>query len=215
MKITFIDPTNFLEKRNVERVFGCTYSHYPIPNIFILQAAAVFEEAGFVAKYIDAPILKWNLEDTIEFLKGDFSDVYCFYTVNLAKKIDLYFVEKIRALYPDKLIIFFGPTPTYAPADFLRDEFTIVVRGEPELTMRELASSLLNGEDYRNIKGISFLSAGSVMQNEMRPTNEDLDSLPFPARHILLYRERYHNPKLNRRPFTAVLTSRGCPYQCR
>lgn len=215
MKITFIDPPNFLERKNIERVFGCTYSHYPIPNIFILQAAAVFEEAGFIAKYIDAPVLRWSLKDTVEFLKGNPSDVYCFYTVNLAKKIDLYFLEKIRTIYPEKLIIFFGPTPTYAPTDFLRDENTIVVRGEPELTMKELAHHLLNGKDYRNIKGISLLSAGSVMQNEMRPINEDLDSLPLPARHILLCRERYYNPKLNRRLFTAVIISRGCPYQCR
>lgn len=215
MKVTFFIPPSLNPKRVPERVFGCTYSHYPIPNIFILQVAAIFECVGFTANYIDAPVLKWNRKDTIEFLKTDFSDIYCFYTVNLAKKLDLYFLEKIRAIYPDKLIIFFGPTPTYAPADFLRDEFTIVVRGEPELIFQELANCLLNNKDYHHIKGISCLSAGKITHNEMMPLNEDLDNLPFPDRHILLHRERYYNPKLNRRPFTAAITSRGCPYRCR
>ncbi len=215
MKITFIDPPNFLEKKNIERVFGCTYSHYPIPNIFVLQAAAVLEEASLDAKYIDAPILKWNLKDALKFLSNDVSDVYCFYTVNLSKKLDLSFSEKIRAIYPEKLIIFFGPSPTYEPDDFLRDENRSVVRGEPALRFKELAGCLLNNKDYRSIKGVSYLSAGKIIHNEMMPIIEDLDRLPFPARNILLLRERYYNPKLNHRPFTAAISSRGCPYQCR
>lgn len=215
MKITFIDAPNFLGKKNIERVFGCTYSHYPVPNIFILQVAAIFEEEGFIAEYIDAPILRWNLKNTIEFLKADVSDLYCFYTVNLAEEIDLYLLEEIRRLYPEKIIIFFGPTPTYEPAHFLKDENIVVVRGEPELVFKELAKCLLINKDYRNINGISYLSAGRLIHNEMMPLNENLDNLPFPSRHILLHRQRYYNPKLSRRPFTSVITSRGCSYRCR
>jgi radical SAM superfamily enzyme YgiQ (UPF0313 family) len=41
----------------------------------------------------------------------------------------------------------------------------------------------------------------------------DLDSRPFPARH-LLGNQVYHNPKLKTGPYTTMFTSRNCPFHC-
>jgi len=67
MKVTFIDPPDFLNKKNIERVFGCTYSLYPIPNIFSLTMAAVLEKEGFRVNYIDMANEGCGLTDSENF----------------------------------------------------------------------------------------------------------------------------------------------------
>lgn len=215
MRVTFFVPPAFSRKKVPERVFGCTYSQHPFPNIFILQAVSVLQRDNIEAQFIDAPVMGWSVAEAVEFLRKDSSQAVCFYTVNLAKEIDIYFAKEVRRLHPAKTIVFFGPAPTFYTQEFLIDEKTLVVRGEPEETFGELGRRVREGEDFYSVRGISYLREGSIVHNEARPLIEHLDSLPFPARHIMKERLRYYNPKLSRRPFTVAFTARGCPYRCR
>jgi radical SAM superfamily enzyme YgiQ (UPF0313 family) len=213
MKISFIDPPNLLNKRNVERVFGCTYSLYPLPNLYSLYNASVLEREGFLVNYIDMANEGWSKKRLLNFIKKDDSDVYVFYSVNLSMDSDLLVAEEIRKIKKDVYIIFLGPAPTYFKERFLKDENTFVIRSETEETILELMHCLANNESYSHIKGISFLREGKVFNNPTRALIEDLDKLPFPARH-LLKKEIYYNPKLPQRPFTVMQTSRNCAYRC-
>lgn len=218
-KCTFLIPPVLCGTREVERVFGCTYGLYPIPNIFFLYVASIFLKQGYQVDYIDAPVIKWSKEAFMESIKSQKNDIYLFYTVNLAKKTDLMAVDYIRLNYHDSVIIFMGPSPTYTPEDYLADQRSIVIRGEMEETALELSLALpelLNGNDkvLTSIKGISYRINGHIIHNASRPPISNLDKLAFPARH-LLQKNRYYNPKLGIIPFTALLTSRGCAFRCR
>lgn len=213
MKLTFIEPPNLLAKMAVERVFGCTYSLYPIPNIFSLSNAALLEQEGFRVGYIDMANAGWRLARFKEFLKTDKSNAYVFYSVNLSQKPDIFAYGIIREVKPDVSIVFSGPAPTYFAGDFLRDKNTFVVRGETELTLLELAQYFKNGGNLKSISGLSFLENGKVIENVSRSLIKNLDELPFPARR-LLNRNMYYNPKLPKGPFTVVQTSRNCSYRC-
>ena len=213
MKITFIDPPNFLEKRNIERVFGCTYSLYPIPNIFSLSNAALLEKEGFEVGYIDMANEGWGISRFRAFLRADNSAAYVFHSVNLSKACDILTHKLIREIRKDVLIIFSGPAPTYFSKDFLKDKNTFALRGETEFTLLELLRSFKEGAGFKKICGLSFLENGKVSDNPCRGLIENLDGLPFAARH-LLKRNLYCNPKLPKRPFTAIQTSRNCSYQC-
>jgi len=94
------------------------------------------------------------------------------------------------------------------------DENSYVARGEPEYTMLELVKALEAKSNINGIKSVSFRASDEIIHNANREPIEDLDSLPFPARHLLEERDVYYNPKLGMRPFTAVCTSRGCSYRC-
>ena len=89
MKITFLTPPILIGNRATERVAGCTYSLYPVPNIYELTIAAVAQNAGFEVNYIESILNKWKKDDFIEFIKNDNSDIYAVWTVNLGKKNDL------------------------------------------------------------------------------------------------------------------------------
>jgi len=212
-KITFIMPPPLDGNQPVERVFGCNYGIYPIPNIFALTSAAVLEEAGYEVRYIDGPIEGWKKEDFLNFLGSDDSDMYCFYTVNLATETDRIAHGLIRKLRGRVPVAFVGPAPTYTTDVFVLDESSFAIRGEMDLTLKELADAIFKGGDMSSIKGLSYTKGGAILNNGSRPPLHDLDSLPFPARH-LIDRSRYYNPKFGVRPVTAALTSRGCPHKC-
>ena len=66
-----------------------------------------------------------------------------------------------------------------------------------------------------DIKGISYLKHGRITETETYGVIEDLDSLPFPASHLIQEKQdEYFNPKLPNRPVTLILTSRGCSFRC-
>jgi anaerobic magnesium-protoporphyrin IX monomethyl ester cyclase len=88
-----------------------------------------------------------------------------------------------------------------------------VIRREPELTAQDLVDAVEKGRDLLKVLGISFKRAdGTILHNEDRPFNENLDDLPFAARH-LLDNAKYTLPVINE-PYTLIITSRGCPYSC-
>lgn len=212
MKITFIDPPNLLGKQNFERVFGCTFSLYPIPNIYSLINAAVLEQDGFSVAYVDMANEKMREENCKKFFSADTSDAYCIHAINLSQQSDLYVRRLIRQARPGVPVIFLGPAPTLAPQDFVSDD-TIVVRGESEYSLRDLLRCLRDKRMFNQISGISYKEEDTIRENPPVPLIDNLDELPFPARH-LLKQSLYYNPKLGSVPFTAMQTSRNCPHRC-
>jgi anaerobic magnesium-protoporphyrin IX monomethyl ester cyclase len=87
-----------------------------------------------------------------------------------------------------------------------------VIRREPELTAQDLVDAVERGRDLHEVLGISFKNNGKIVANEDRPFNENLDDLPFAARH-LLDNAKYTLPVINE-PYTLIITSRGCPHSC-
>jgi len=215
-KLTFLIPPPLEEHGQVvERVFGCNYGLYPIPHIFMLTLAAMAEEAGYGVEFVDSPVLGWGRAQFVDYLRGDDSDLYCLYSVNLSLETDRLARNLIREIRRDVPILFCGPAATYYPEKILaEDEYSYVIRGEPESSLLELVRAVLDGgRNLAGIKGISYFDSGGLHHNRSPDLLDDLDQLPFPARH-LIERNRYHNPKFGVRPVTAMLTSRGCPYRC-
>lgn len=215
MNIIFLIPPIEKRGRVPERVFGCSYGLYPIPNIFILTFASILRNDGNPVEIVDAPILRMDPENFYNYITEKFNACFIFYTVNLSAELDINIAKKIRKEHPNSPIIFCGPAPTYQPERFILDEKSFVARGEPDLTLKELIQFLRGDENLSldKIKGITYLKKDKIINNPMRNLMENLDELPVPARN-LIPTSRYYNPKLKEQPFTIVLTSRGCPYYC-
>jgi magnesium-protoporphyrin IX monomethyl ester (oxidative) cyclase len=85
----------------------------------------------------------------------------------------------------------------------------------------ELVDTLEKGTgDFREISGIGFVRDGVPVFTSQRGVIEDLDSLPFPARHLLPMNQYFEAVKETPlrgqvcKPWTLVVTSRGCPFNC-
>ncbi|GAG09913.1 unnamed protein product, partial [marine sediment metagenome] len=114
-------------------------------------------------------------------------------------------------------IILGGAHATLLPNETLvsAPEIDVVVKGEGENTFIELLQALEYKRPLSKILGISYRKDGKTVSTPERSTNVDLDSLPFLAYHLLPW-QRYkpHPPHGRALPFTAMITSRGCPYRC-
>ena len=85
----------------------------------------------------------------------------------------------------------------------------VVVKGEAESTFVELVGRLIQQKSLDNIPGVVYRANEHVCESPDRPLIEDLDTLPYPARHLLRM-GFYHTLS----PLTTIITSRGCPYSC-
>jgi radical SAM superfamily enzyme YgiQ (UPF0313 family) len=182
--------------------------------------AAVLERAGHQVQIYDAVVEDEPLGNVLE--RGRFEVVGISSTTPLINEA---WEAAREAKSHGAVTILGGPHLTLLPDESMqRPEVDLVVRGEGEEAIVEIASNLQSRQFekavWSRIAGLSFRDENSeIIHNPPRPLREDLDSVPFPAHHLFKI-ERYANlqpitdglnPKA--RAYT-IVTSRGCPYNC-
>lgn len=95
-----------------------------------------------------------------------------------------------------------------ASADF-------IIKGEGEITLKELTDALFNNSEIENIQGIIYKNNNEYLDTGSRPVLKDLDQLPLPAWDLVdidNYKEVW---KKGKHEFTLnMATTRGCPFKC-
>jgi radical SAM superfamily enzyme YgiQ (UPF0313 family) len=108
-------------------------------------------------------------------------------------------------------VVFGGWHPSLLPDETLNETYVdMVVRGQGEITIVELAQALTHKSPFSNIAGLSWKSNGRNIHNADRAV-EPLDQLPIPAFDLTnfdAYEKHCGIRKL------AYATSVGCPYAC-
>jgi len=119
-----------------------------------------------------------------------------------------------------------GPHASASPGDFFSGtSVDVVVMGEGESILPEVVEHFGgDGKGLHDIRGIAFRNGGQdgITINERAEPVEELDSLPFPAYHLLNLEDYFlaHEKGLKGRPYGSanraipVITSRGCPFNC-
>ena len=113
-----------------------------------------------------------------------------------------------------------GPHASLFPERVLANaNVDYVIHGEGEDPFRQLLRAIVaegpcpREETLRAIPGLCFDSNNGPVCNTPAPLPNDLDKLPFPARHLYEL-ERYPLYAPNGERMVTLLTSRGCPYGC-
>ena len=204
MRVTLINPPRFFE---IE------------PNLGLFYVAAVLDKAGHEVAVIDKPI-NTLVGKTWEALNASFKVVidevtrtkpdligmtatcHTFYALEL---LDIF-----KVLLPRTKIVVGGPHVTFTADDVLTNYRSVdfVVRGEGEYTTLKLAKALEKDGDFGEIEGLSYKRDGAVMNNPDAPLIENLDELPYPARHLVNLEEYPEESRIT------LISSRGCPHRC-
>src|SRR5271156_2356561 len=117
----------------------------------------------------------------------------------------------VKSQTPWLPIIFGGWHPTLLPDETLSESFVdMVVRGQGEVTIVEVAQALAQKRSLGGIAGLSWKKNGQRTHNVDRKV-EPLDSLPLPAFDLTDF-DAYE--KLSGIRKLAYATSVGCPYAC-
>jgi radical SAM superfamily enzyme YgiQ (UPF0313 family) len=127
--------------------------------------------------------------------------------------------EKIRIMIPKAVIILGGAHVTAMPHQAMEAGcFDAGVIGEAEETLLELAKHIeINGlSKLCSIKGIIYRENGEFHITGRREFIKDIDTIPYPARHLLPPLSFYKPTPASykRLPLGVMMTSRGCPQQC-
>ena len=117
-------------------------------------------------------------------------------------------------------IVFGGPHATVFPERVAGEPFVdYVVYGEGEETLLELVRALQtegptpSEGTLGRIEGLCYQAYDRLQRNPQRPLIHDLNTLPFPARHLIDLKA-YPLYAPDGEQMITVLSSRGCPYNC-
>lgn len=129
----------------------------------------------------------------------------------------------LRQQLPGALLVAGGHHPTAEPVHLLRhSDFDVCVVGEGEETLLELARRAVHdagveGTDptggLRAVRGVAYKQDGQIVRTPPRPPVAAVDTLPFPAHHLLGLEYYAPHPLLGIRS-QGILTYRGCPLAC-
>jgi radical SAM superfamily enzyme YgiQ (UPF0313 family) len=183
------------------------------PPLGLAQLAGCLEQAGIPVEILDASALEigWQeLGAAIAQATPDLIGMTAFTP---------YMPEVVRAVViarqaaPEATIVLGGPHVTFTAEETLQTvpELDLVVRGEGDQIIVDLARALEAGDDLGSVAGLSFRRDGQVVETPAPPPL-DATKLPMPAFHLMPM-ERYRFASLGG-PFATVIASRGCPFQC-
>ncbi len=179
------------------------------PPLGIAYIAAMLERNGVTVKILDAPALEIGHETVKTEIQKYSPDIVAITSVTPTIESALMTAKISKEACPSAVTVLGGYHPTFTYQEVLKNDFVdIVVCGEGELTMVELVETLENGKNLMDVKGI----ATKDFKTLPRGIIEDLDSIPFPARHLLPMDEyKILNMKLTT---GTIVSGRGCPYKC-
>jgi len=97
-------------------------------------------------------------------------------------------------------------------------EFDYVCIGEGEVTSLELATALGDGaRGFQDVRGLIWRTVpGEIIVNPPRPFQDNIDSFPLPARHLVDFQSFSLSTHVTAGGGTSasMITSRGCPFGC-
>ncbi len=189
-----------------------------VPPLGILYIAAVLEQMGHELQVFDVdPDVSPCIDEVKEFAPH-IVGLSC-YTSTYPKAQRL--TRQLKAMLPDSIFICGGVHATAKPVETLRElEVDYLVYAEGERTIARLVRLIEAGgtEGFDEIKGLYYRKDGEIHFTGPPDLIQDLDSIPFPARHLLNFDSYLVPPGMIRgyamERVTTIFTSRGCPYPC-
>ena len=185
--------------------------HMPFALLGLGYLAAVLEKNQFQVDVIDCQVLKFSLEDFRSEIGKRQPNIVGVTSSTLTYQAALKLIKVAKEVCPNCITVVGGSHVTFWDDKALQEcpELDIVVRKEGENTLLEVVQKIAAGESYQDVIGLTCRKDGKIVRNSDRPYIEDLDSLPFPARHLW--------PMERFREYEDILylaTSRGCVYWC-
>jgi len=165
-----------------------------------------------------------EISERVRALRPDIAGITVPFSVNAASALDT--ARAVKSVDKNIITVLGGPHPSIRSVETLSDDAVdIIVLGEGEATAKELVDSIgFSGfKGLKDVKGIGFKEGSTPVITEKRPLISDLDSIPFPARHLLpmdRYYSAFESGAAARPAYTygnrwaSIFTSRGCPFDC-
>jgi len=188
----------------------------PMPCLGLAYIAAVLKQNDIDVEVVDDFVLRMGPSGIADFVKKNRFDIVGISCLTPSAP-EVFSIAAAIKKYSGKTLIVLGNIHANVFAEeILRNEpVDIIVYGEGEYAMLELARAAAESKDFSQVKGICFKREGAIVKTAPRAMIENLDSLPFPAWRLFPFKKYTFLSFIDvKKPGLSILGSRGCPYQC-
>jgi anaerobic magnesium-protoporphyrin IX monomethyl ester cyclase len=206
-----------------------SFEHMPtvairMPNGALTSLAGNVDSHHRVA-VADLVLVQDRVRETVERLVQEYApDVAGLSVMTFQRVTAARIIELLRRLKPDARIVVGGYDPSLAPEEYERmPGVEFIVRGEGEITFRELLRALESGSGFDKIQGLSYRCQPAMETGNGKPEtplwrrNADRGVHPLESGEIALPNRGARvlgGYTMLGRPVDVVETSRGCTYDC-
>jgi len=189
-----------------------------LPPLGLLYIGSILEQDGHDVEILDHYMEKLSKEKLKKALmSSDAIGMTVYSDSNLKPYLDI--SKMIKHMDSDIPQIIGGPHCSFVQKQSLQDIplADISVIGEGENVIIDLVRHFQGKKNLKDIPGIYYRNNGSIMSGKPLKIIEDLDSIPFPARHLV---DKYDYGDVPfgyqlKKMVSSMVTSRGCPFHCR
>ncbi len=187
------------------------HQHIPFPQLGLGYLAAVLEKNQYEVDVIDCQALRISYNEFRHEISKRQPDLVGITSITLTYKSALQIAKITKEVHPNCVTVLGGCHATFWDEKALQEcpSLDVVVRKEGEYTLLELVQRLEAGKSFHDVLGTTCRKEGKIIKNPDRPYIENLDELPYPARHLW--------PLERLRKIEDVFyltTSRGCTFWC-
>lgn len=194
----------------------------PFPPLGTIYAASFMREDGFKVELFDTNLLDGPLaiEEKIKVSKPSFlvlfDDGFNYLTkMCLTNMREAAFQMISIGKQNNCQVIVCSSDSSDHSGQYLDAGADYIIKGEGEITLKELIESINTNKDIDNVKGVVYRKNNQIQDTGKRNVVVDLDVFPMPAWDLIdieAYKEVW---KESGKEFTLNLaTTRGCPYKC-
>jgi radical SAM superfamily enzyme YgiQ (UPF0313 family) len=194
-----------------------SFEHMPelvirMPNGALTSLAGNVDPHHKVA-VADLILVQRHVRETVERLVRETDpDIVGLSVMTFQRGTAMRIIQLIRSLRPGTRIVVGGYDPSLAPDSYMGNaEIEFIVRGEGEITFRELLRAIENNSGYAGIAGLSYRTRDGFQHNADRPVSPLTTSDILPPRRDSRVLQGY---TMMGRQVDVVETSRGCTFDC-
>jgi len=197
-----------------EKVYGMKIGP-AYPPLGILYIGSALEEAGADVKILDFDAGRLNDSKVLDFI-GQFKPDLIGITATTPIIKEAYRLSDLVKKHFAIPIVLGGIHATMNPEMCLKhSSIDFIAKGEAENVIKELVREMSKTvPDFSSVRGLYYKKDESLHFTGERDLISDLDSIAFPARHLLKDFLSYRPPDAERLPVAAIMTTRGCPGRC-
>jgi anaerobic magnesium-protoporphyrin IX monomethyl ester cyclase len=213
MEILFVSPTWTDDLGGFSRIAKARNSQ---PPLGILYLAAIAERRGHKIRVIDADVEDHTFESLVQHIMDNPPDLLGITATSpVFHKAEALGRELKKAGFKPPVLIGGEHFNIFKSAAF-SDAFDFAFFGESDLSFEKFLQLREEGsEDYGSICGLIFRSGAEVVETKPNERIKDLDSLDFPALHLIRHNRYWMTfAKWKRRMYLPILATRGCPFKC-
>ena len=194
-----------------------SFEHMPslvvrMPNGALTSLAGNIDPHHKVA-VADLILVQHHVRETVERLVREVNpDVVGLSVMTFQRETAKKIINLVRALAPSALIVVGGYDPSLAPQAYTElPDVDFIVRGEGEITFREVLRAIENNIEYTCIDGLSFRNGESFCHNQNRKVSTlESGEIRPPKRSARVL----HGYTMMGKGVDVVETSRGCTFDC-